>query len=89
MQQDLITQIIDTGQSAYVALLFVPCEIGITRGTLKKYLTYLGIEPICFHISTRRLSISREAMAQVKQLKQTPTFLAQLRSPVLAHQDSS
>ncbi|HEX3640523.1 MAG TPA: hypothetical protein VHV10_04480, partial [Ktedonobacteraceae bacterium] len=46
MPQDLITQIIDTGQSAYMALLFVPYEIGITRGTLKKYLTYLGIEPI-------------------------------------------
>jgi len=72
-----------------MALLFVPYEIGITRGTLKKYLTYLGIEPICFHISTRSLSISREAMAQVKQLKQNPTFLVQLRSPVLAHQDSS
>lgn len=89
MWQDLTIQIIDTGQSAYMALLVVQCEVGITRVTLKKYLTYLGIEPICFHISTYSLAILREATAQVKQLKQNLTLLAQLRSPILAHQDSS
>ena len=53
------------------------------RGTLKKYLTLLGIVPICFHIGTRSLYISREAMAQVKQLKQYPALLAQVPSSVI------
>jgi hypothetical protein len=83
MQQDKTTQIIDPGPSAYVTLLAVQREVGISRGTLKKYLTYLGIEPICFHIGTRSLYISREAMAQVKRLKQNPALLAQLPSPVI------
>lgn len=82
MQQDTTTQIIDSEPSAYVTLLAVQRKVGVSRGTLKKYLTYLGIEPICFHIGTRSLYISREAMAQVKRLKQTPALLAQIPSPL-------
>ena len=84
MQQDTTTQMIDPEPSAYLTLLAVQREVGISRGTLKKYLTYLGIEPICFHIGTRSLYISREAMAQVKHLKQNPALLAQLPSRVVA-----
>jgi hypothetical protein len=83
MQQDTTTQMIDPEPSVYVTLLAVQLEVGITRGTLKKYLTYLSIEPICFHITTRNLYISREAMAQVKRPKQNQALLAQLRSPVV------
>jgi hypothetical protein len=82
MQQDTTTQMIDAEPSAYVTLIEVQCEVGVSRGTLKKYLTYLGIEPICFHIGTRSLYISREAMDQVKLLKQNPELLAQLPSQV-------
>ncbi|HEV2654163.1 MAG TPA: hypothetical protein VGT82_04365 [Ktedonobacteraceae bacterium] len=82
MQQDTTTQMIDAEPSAYVTLLAAQREVGVSRGTLKKYLTYLGIEPICFHIGTRSLYISREAMDQVKRLKQNPALLAQLPSPV-------
>ena len=84
MQQDTTTYIIDPEPPAYVALLTVQREVGVSRGTLKKYLSYLGIEPICFHIGTRSLSISREAMAQVKRLKQNPALLAQLPSPLIS-----
>jgi hypothetical protein len=42
----------------------------------------LGIEPICFLIGTRSLSISQEAMARVKQRKQKPALLAHLKSRV-------
>jgi hypothetical protein len=84
MQQDSTPRTSDLEPSAYVTLLVVQREIGITCGTLKKYLTYLGIEPVCFHIGTRSLYISREAMAQVKRLKQNPALLAQLPSPVLS-----
>ena len=85
MQQDRPTQMTNPEQSAYVTLLTVQCEVGITRGTLKKYLTYLGIEPVCFHIGTRSLYISREAMTLVKHLKENPALLAHLPSPVLPH----
>ena len=88
MQQDTTTQMINSEPSAYVTLLAVQREVGISRGTLKKYLTYLGIEPICFHIGTRSLYISREAMAQVKRLKQNPALLAQLPSPAISHDNS-
>lgn len=76
MQQDTTTQMSEP--LAYVTLLTVQREIGLSRGTLKKYLTYLGIEPICFHIGTRSLYISRAAMAQVKLLKENPSVLASL-----------
>ena len=82
MPQDATTQTIDTEQSEYVTLLAVQQEVGISRGTLKKYLASLGIEPICFHIGTRSLYISREAMARVKQLKQNPALLVHLKSSV-------
>lgn len=83
MQQDSLTQMSDTEDATYVTLLTGQREVGISRGTLKKYLTYLGIEPICFHISTCSLSISQEAMTLVKRLKQNPAQLVQLPSPVL------
>ena len=89
MQQDTTEQMIDPEPPAYVTLLVVQREVGISRGTLKKYLTCMGIEPICFHIGTRSLYISREAMAQVKRLKQDPTLLAQLPSPVSSPVSSS
>ena len=88
MQQDTTTYMNDPERSAYVTLLAVQREVGISRGTLKKYLTYLGIEPICFHIGTRSLYISREAMTQVKRLKQDPALLAQLSSPVISRERS-
>ena len=84
MQQDTTTHMIDPEPSTYVTLLTVQREVGVSRGTLKKYLTYLGIEPVCFHIGTRSLYISREAMTQVKHLKQNPALLAQLPSPVIS-----
>ena len=83
MRQDSLTQMSDTEDATSVTLLTVQREVGITRSTLKKYLTYPGIEPICFHIGTRSLSISQEAMTRVKRLKQNPAQLAQLPSPVL------
>jgi hypothetical protein len=84
MQQDTTTQMIDSEPSAYVTLLAVQREVGVSRGTLRKYLSYLDIEPICFHIGTRSLYISREAMAQVKRLKQDPALLAQVPSPIIS-----
>ena len=84
MQQDATTYIIDPEPSTYVALLTVQREVGVSRGTLKKYLASPGIEPICFHIGTRSLYISREPMAQVKRLKQNPALLAQLPSPLIS-----
>ena len=83
MQPDTTTPMSDPGSFAYVTLLVAQREVGLSRGTLKKYLTLLGIEPICFHIGTRSLYIPREAMAQVKQLKQYPALLAQVPSPVI------
>jgi hypothetical protein len=80
MQQDTPPRSIDAEPPAYVTLLAVQREVGISRGTLKKYLTYLGIEPICLHIGTRSLYISREAMTLVRQLKQHPASLLHLSS---------
>ncbi len=79
MSQHSRSQPIDAEQEEYVTLLAVQQEVGVARGTLKKYLAYLGIEPICFHIGTRSLYISREAMARVKQLKEKPTLLVHMR----------
>jgi hypothetical protein len=83
MQQNSLTLMRDTEDATFVTLLTVQREVGIARGTLKKYSTYLGIEPICFHIGTRSLSISQETMTLMKCLKQNPALLAQLPSPVL------
>ena len=64
---------VDTGkETPYVTLLMAQREVGITRATLKKYLRYLGIEPMCFHIGTRSLYISWEAMAQVATSNRIP-----------------
>jgi hypothetical protein len=82
MQEDATKEPIDVEQGAYVTLLTVQQEVGITRGTLKKYLAYLGIEPVCFHIGTRSLYISREAMVRVKQLKRNPGLLVHLKASV-------
>lgn len=54
-------------------------EIGVTRITLKKYLAQLGINSRSFHIKDRSLYISQEELERVKQLKQDPTMLEQLR----------
>jgi hypothetical protein len=82
MPQDATKVPLDAEQGASVSLLTVQQEVGITRGTLKKYLAYLGIEPVCFHIGTRSLSISREEMVRVKHLKQNPGLLVHLKSSV-------
>jgi hypothetical protein len=79
----------DPASSAYVTLLAVQHEVGLSRGTLKKYLAYLGIEPICFHIGTRSLYISREAMTLVQQQKQNPALLAQVPSPPVSARERS
>ena len=80
MREDATTRKPDAEAEEYITLLAVQQEVGITRGTLKKYLAVLGIEPICLHIGTRSLYISREAMDRVKQLKEKPGLLSQLRS---------
>lgn len=67
MQEHTPTGRNDPEPFAYVSLLDVQREIGLSRATLRKYLAYLGIEPICFHIGTRSLYISRREMAQVAQ----------------------
>ncbi|HET8842228.1 MAG TPA: hypothetical protein VFN35_12210 [Ktedonobacteraceae bacterium] len=80
MQQDHTTDRGDTQEPTHVTLLTVQREVGITRVILRKYPMYLGIEPICFHIGTRSLSLSRRQMALVAQLKQKPALLAYLPS---------
>lgn len=42
MRQDTPSERTNPERSTYVTLLTVQREVGITRGTLKKYLTYLG-----------------------------------------------
>ncbi len=65
-------------QPVYVTLTIAQSEVGVSRGTLKKYLAFLGIEPICFHIGTRSLYISRDDLERVKHLKRHPSMLAHL-----------
>jgi hypothetical protein len=72
-------QKVDVEHSHYVTLKAAEQEIGVTRITLKKYLTQLGINPRSFHIRDRSLYISHEELQRVKQLKQNPTMLEQLR----------
>lgn len=81
MHQDTITQDIDQEPRAYMTLLATQREVGVSRGTLKNSLSFLGLEPLCFHIGTRSLCISRAAMGQVKHPQQKPALLAQLPSP--------
>ncbi len=69
-------------QPAFVTLKAAEQEIGITRVTLRKYLQQLGIEARSFHIGDRSLYISQEEKERVKKLKQNPTLIEQLRSPV-------
>jgi hypothetical protein len=64
-KQDTTSLPIDPEPPADVTLLAVQREIGIARGTLEHYLSSLSIEPMCFHIGARSLSISREVLAQV------------------------
>jgi len=64
----------------FVTLKTAEAELEITRVTLRKYLDRLGIEPRSFHIRDRSLYISREELERVKQLKQNPGLLEQLRS---------
>ncbi|GCE25127.1 hypothetical protein KDA_06110 [Dictyobacter alpinus] len=81
MQQETITQMTNQEPSTYVTLLTIQRKVGITRRTLKKYLTNLSIEAICFPIGMRRLYISRETMELVKHIKAKPILLAHLPSP--------
>jgi hypothetical protein len=70
---------IDANPLEFVTLKTAEQELGITRVTLRKYLSQLGIEPRSFHIRNRSLYISREELERAKQLKQNPTLLEQLR----------
>ena len=81
MQQELNNQP-SVEQAEYVTLQDAEDEIGITRVTLKKYMSKLGIEPTNFHLGNRSLYISREEQERVKRLKQNPALLDQLRSPL-------
>lgn len=67
--------------SAYLTLLAVQREIGMSRGTHRKYLMYLAIEPMCFQIGMCELSIARAPVAQVKQLKLNPALFVHLHLP--------
>src|SRR6266496_575872 len=67
------------GPPEFVTLKSAEAELGITRVTLRRYLQQLGIEPRSFHIRDRSLYISREELERVKQLKQHPGLLEQLR----------
>jgi hypothetical protein len=66
--------------AAYVTLKEAEREVGVTRVTLKRYLSRLGIEPVSFHIKNRSLYISRDALEKVTKLKENPALLEQLRS---------
>ncbi len=72
-------QQVDADSAEFVPLKTVVLEIGISRITLKKYLSQLGIQPRSFHIRDRSLYISREEFERVKQLRQNPTLLERLR----------
>ncbi len=48
MLQDATTKTIDAGQSAYMTLTTVQHEVGISRGTLKKYLAYWALSRSAF-----------------------------------------
>jgi hypothetical protein len=71
-------------QSAYVTLTIAQSEVGVSRGTLKKYLAFLGIDPVCFHIGTRSLYISRNDLERVKHLKRNPSVLVHLTTAAKA-----
>lgn len=88
MQQSTPSLPIDPEPSAYLTLLAVQREIGISRGTHRKYVTYLGIEPMCFHIGMCKFSIARDPMAQVKQLKLNPALFVHLPSPAISRGSS-
>jgi hypothetical protein len=57
-KDDMPTQMTNSEPSADVTLLTVQREVGITRRTLKKYLAYLGIELICFHMGAQLVHFS-------------------------------
>ncbi|HEX7735122.1 MAG TPA: hypothetical protein VF458_09665 [Ktedonobacteraceae bacterium] len=80
MQQKRPHGPMDVRPPEYLTLLAVRRAVGISRGTLKQYLTSLGIEPICLHMSTHRFSLSREALARMKQLKQNPALFFRLKA---------
>ena len=55
MLQDTQTETIDAERSAYVTPTAAQHEVSITGGALKKYLAFLGIEPVCFSIGAQPL----------------------------------
>ncbi len=67
-------------QSTSVTLIAVQSEVCVSRGTLTKYLAFPGIEPICFHIGTRSLSLSRDELERVTSLNHQLPMLALLTS---------
>src|ERR1700694_5496440 len=56
MLQDATTKTIDAGQSAYMTLTTVQHEVGISRGTLKKYLAYWERKAYEYHNSEHFIS---------------------------------
>ena len=69
-------------QSDYFTLKEVEQEVGLSRGTLRKYLNLLGIQPKTWSIGNRSLYITRDEKERVRKLKDRPRLLEQLRSPL-------
>ncbi len=65
--------------TAYITLKAAEQEISITRVTTRKYLQQLGIEPMTWHIGDRSLYITTDEKERIKQLKQNPSLLEQLK----------
>lgn len=79
----------DSGQDEYVILLVVQREVGVTRETLRKYLLYLEIEPICFHMKHVVCIFRGKPSWGVKQLKQNPTLLHRLKFPMMLPEENT
>ena len=67
-------------ESGYVSLSETEQEVGISRVTLRKYLSQLGIEPRSFGIGGRTLYISKDEKERVKRLKHNPSLLESLKT---------
>lgn len=89
MQQDNTAQSSGHEDATSVTLLPAQREVGLTRGTLKNHGTPLEIEPMCFPIGTRSLSISQEAMALIARLKHHPALFAHVPNASVAQGHSA
>jgi hypothetical protein len=71
-------------QSPYATLTVVQAEVSVSQGTFKKYLAFLEIEPVCFHIGTLTLYISCHELERVRYLKHYPSQHARIMLPALS-----